>query len=156
MPDKPSSEQLRHEAEKLRDTATDLMEHAALLIAKSIELEKFNRWPRQTQKEFKVGRGWCPNSALLNSALLTNFSPDTLTSRDPRRARAHGYSLRAHCQGKRSREIHAPDSGTQRITGGQRTTAWSQRQIDPVACQPVKWSKLHRTRRQFEDIISLL
>jgi hypothetical protein len=41
MPDKPSSEQLRHEAEKLRDTATDLMEHAALLIAKSIELEKF-------------------------------------------------------------------------------------------------------------------
>ena len=72
MPDKPSSEQLRHEAEKLRDTATDLMEHAALLIAKSIELEKFNRWPRQTQKEFKVGRGWCPNSALLNSAFVVH------------------------------------------------------------------------------------
>jgi|HubBroStandDraft_1064217.scaffolds.fasta_scaffold336918_1 hypothetical protein len=40
MPDKPTSEQLRREAEKLRETATDLMEHAALLITKSVELEK--------------------------------------------------------------------------------------------------------------------
>jgi hypothetical protein len=40
MPDKPTFEQLRREAEKLRETATDLMEHAALLIMKSVELEK--------------------------------------------------------------------------------------------------------------------
>ncbi len=40
MPDKPRSEELRREAEKLRETATDLMEHAALLITKSVELEK--------------------------------------------------------------------------------------------------------------------
>jgi hypothetical protein len=38
--DKPSSEQLRSEAEKLRATAVELMEHAATLIAKSAELEK--------------------------------------------------------------------------------------------------------------------
>jgi hypothetical protein len=35
-----TSEQLRREAEKLRETATDLMEHAALLISKSAEFEK--------------------------------------------------------------------------------------------------------------------
>ena len=40
MPDKPSSEQLRREAEKLRETAVDLMEHAALLIEKSADLER--------------------------------------------------------------------------------------------------------------------
>lgn len=40
MPDKATSEQLRREAEKLRETAVDLMEHAALLIAQSVELEK--------------------------------------------------------------------------------------------------------------------
>jgi hypothetical protein len=40
MPDKPTSEQIRREAEALRETATDLMEHAALLITKSVELEK--------------------------------------------------------------------------------------------------------------------
>ena len=37
---KPTSEQIRREAEKLRETAIDLMDHAALLIAKSVELEK--------------------------------------------------------------------------------------------------------------------
>ncbi len=41
VPDKKStSEQLRGEAEKLRETATELMEYAALLIGKSVELEK--------------------------------------------------------------------------------------------------------------------
>jgi hypothetical protein len=40
VPDKSTSEQLRREAEKLRETAVDLMEHAALLIAQSAELEK--------------------------------------------------------------------------------------------------------------------
>jgi hypothetical protein len=40
MPDKPTSEQLRREAENLRETAVDLMEHAALLIEKSADLEK--------------------------------------------------------------------------------------------------------------------
>jgi hypothetical protein len=37
---KPSGEELRREAEQLRETATDLMEHAALLISKSVEFEK--------------------------------------------------------------------------------------------------------------------
>jgi len=40
VPNNPISEQLRREAEKLRETATDLLEHAALLIAKSVELER--------------------------------------------------------------------------------------------------------------------
>jgi hypothetical protein len=40
MPDKPTSEQIRREAEKLRETAIDLMDHAVLLIGKSVELEK--------------------------------------------------------------------------------------------------------------------
>ena len=40
MVDRPTSEQLRREAEKLRETAVDLMEHAALLIEKSADLEK--------------------------------------------------------------------------------------------------------------------
>jgi hypothetical protein len=40
MSDKPTSEQIRREAEKLRKTAVDLMEHAALLIEKSPDLEK--------------------------------------------------------------------------------------------------------------------
>jgi hypothetical protein len=42
MPDKPkpTSEQLRREAEELRETAVDLMEHAALLLAKSSDLER--------------------------------------------------------------------------------------------------------------------
>jgi hypothetical protein len=40
MPEKSTPEQLRREAEELRETAVDLMEHAALLIAKSAELER--------------------------------------------------------------------------------------------------------------------
>jgi hypothetical protein len=40
MVEKSTSEQLRLEAQKLRETAVDLMEHAALLIAKSAEFEK--------------------------------------------------------------------------------------------------------------------
>jgi predicted HTH domain antitoxin len=40
IPDKPTSKKLRREAEKLRETAIDLMEHAALVIAQSVELEK--------------------------------------------------------------------------------------------------------------------
>jgi len=40
VPDGPTSEQIRREAEKLRDIAVELMEHAATLIAKSAELEK--------------------------------------------------------------------------------------------------------------------
>jgi hypothetical protein len=40
MPDKPTSEQIRRVAEKLRETAVDLMKHAAILIEKSVDLEK--------------------------------------------------------------------------------------------------------------------
>ena len=40
VPDKPTSEQIRLEAEKLRDTAVKLIEHAATLIARAAELEK--------------------------------------------------------------------------------------------------------------------
>jgi hypothetical protein len=40
MPDKPTSEEIRREAEKLRETAVDLMEHAALRIEKSADLER--------------------------------------------------------------------------------------------------------------------
>jgi hypothetical protein len=35
-----SCERLCREAAELRETAVDMMEHAALLIAKSVELEK--------------------------------------------------------------------------------------------------------------------
>ena len=38
--DKPTSEQLRYEAERLRATADKLIEYAAMLMAKSAELEK--------------------------------------------------------------------------------------------------------------------
>jgi hypothetical protein len=38
--DKPTSEELRREADKLRETATKLMEYAATLIARSADLEK--------------------------------------------------------------------------------------------------------------------
>jgi hypothetical protein len=34
-----ASEQLRRESQELRDVAVDLMEHAALLINKSVELD---------------------------------------------------------------------------------------------------------------------
>jgi hypothetical protein len=40
VPQKPTSEEIRREAEKLRETAVDLMDHAMLLISKSVELEK--------------------------------------------------------------------------------------------------------------------
>jgi hypothetical protein len=40
VPDKPTSEQIRREAEKLLATATKLIEHAKTLIEKSAELEK--------------------------------------------------------------------------------------------------------------------
>jgi hypothetical protein len=40
MTENSSSAQLRQEAEKLRETDVDLIEHAALLISKSADLEK--------------------------------------------------------------------------------------------------------------------
>jgi hypothetical protein len=40
MPDKPTSEQIRLEAVKLRGMATQLMEQSVALIAKAVELEK--------------------------------------------------------------------------------------------------------------------
>jgi hypothetical protein len=40
LKDKPTSEQIRLEAEKLRDTAVKLLEHAATLMTKATELEK--------------------------------------------------------------------------------------------------------------------
>jgi hypothetical protein len=40
VPDTPTSEQIRLEAEKLRDTAVKLIEYAATLIAMATELEK--------------------------------------------------------------------------------------------------------------------
>jgi hypothetical protein len=40
MPKSENSEQLRREANELCETAIDLMEHAALLISRSIELDK--------------------------------------------------------------------------------------------------------------------
>jgi hypothetical protein len=39
VPEKPTSEQIRREAETLRQTAIKLMEHAAVLIEKSAQLE---------------------------------------------------------------------------------------------------------------------
>jgi hypothetical protein len=39
MEKETASEQLRREAQKLRETAIELMEHATLLISKSNELE---------------------------------------------------------------------------------------------------------------------
>jgi predicted HTH domain antitoxin len=39
VPDKPTSEQIRREAETLRQTAIKLIEHAAVLIEKSAQLE---------------------------------------------------------------------------------------------------------------------
>jgi hypothetical protein len=39
VPEKPTSEQIRREAETLRQTAIKLMEHAAMLIKKSAQLE---------------------------------------------------------------------------------------------------------------------
>ena len=43
------SEELRREAQKLRETAIDLMEHAALLITKSVDLDK--QIAKNTKKE---------------------------------------------------------------------------------------------------------
>jgi predicted HTH domain antitoxin len=40
MPDKPTSEQIRRESDELREIAVKLMEHAATLIARAVELEK--------------------------------------------------------------------------------------------------------------------
>ena len=40
MKEKPTSEQIRQEAEQLRATATKLMDHAKILIKRSAELEK--------------------------------------------------------------------------------------------------------------------
>jgi hypothetical protein len=40
VPDKPTYEQIRREAETLRQTAIKLMEHAAVLIEKSAQLEQ--------------------------------------------------------------------------------------------------------------------
>jgi hypothetical protein len=39
VPGKPNSEQIRREAETLRQTAIKLIEHAAVLIEKSAQLE---------------------------------------------------------------------------------------------------------------------
>jgi hypothetical protein len=40
VPDKPTSKEIRREAEKVRATATKLIEHAKTLIERSAELEK--------------------------------------------------------------------------------------------------------------------
>jgi hypothetical protein len=54
VPDKPTSEQIRLEAEMLRETAVKLMEHAATLIAKSAEFEKqVSRLKRDNPKQSK-------------------------------------------------------------------------------------------------------
>jgi hypothetical protein len=54
VPGKPTSEQLRREPEKLRETAAKLMEHAETLIAKSAELEK--RISRQNLENSALGK----------------------------------------------------------------------------------------------------
>jgi hypothetical protein len=46
------SERLRREARELRETAVELMEHASLLITKSVELDK-----QITKNEKSQGRG---------------------------------------------------------------------------------------------------
>jgi hypothetical protein len=54
VPDKPTSEQIRREAEKLRETAIKLIEHAKTLIEKSAELEKqVSSRNRDTAKQSK-------------------------------------------------------------------------------------------------------
>jgi hypothetical protein len=50
MENESASEKLRHEAQKLREMALELMEHAALLISKSNELET------KIQKRAKGGK----------------------------------------------------------------------------------------------------
>jgi hypothetical protein len=51
--DKPTSEQLRLEAERLRTTADKLIEYADTLIAKSAELEKEISRPKHNPKQSK-------------------------------------------------------------------------------------------------------
>jgi hypothetical protein len=70
-----TSEQLRREAQKLRETAIDLMEYAARLINKSIDLDNeiaknakktqgLVKWPRRDtftllwKPEERLNRGW--------------------------------------------------------------------------------------------------
>jgi hypothetical protein len=50
----PTSEQLRREAENLRETATDLMEHAALLILRSVELGEADTGPQHFKAREEV------------------------------------------------------------------------------------------------------
>jgi hypothetical protein len=54
VPDKPTSEQIRREVEKLRDTAIELIEHAKTLIEKSVETGK---------AKFPTGIVTAPNGA---------------------------------------------------------------------------------------------
>jgi peptidoglycan hydrolase CwlO-like protein len=50
--DKPTSEQLRREVEKLRAAAVELKKHAATLLAESAELEKqISRLKRDTKNQ---------------------------------------------------------------------------------------------------------
>jgi hypothetical protein len=53
VPDKTTSEQLRLEAEQLRATAIELMEHAAVRIEKSAQLEKQISLSRNNSKQRK-------------------------------------------------------------------------------------------------------
>jgi hypothetical protein len=39
-PDETASDKLRRESQELRETALDMIEHAALLIAKSVQIDK--------------------------------------------------------------------------------------------------------------------
>jgi hypothetical protein len=65
VPEKPTSEQIRLEAEKLRDTEVSLIEHAATLIARAAELQKQVsglkvRQSQPKQEAMTVGKGNCP------------------------------------------------------------------------------------------------
>jgi hypothetical protein len=57
--------------EKLRETATDLMEHAALLITKSVELEKLIAGKDKPKKIFKIAH-YQSTVSRLPSALRQN------------------------------------------------------------------------------------
>lgn len=54
--DESVSERLQRESQQLRDAAIDLMEHAALLITKSVEIDKqIVKLPSPRRNGYKVG-----------------------------------------------------------------------------------------------------
>ncbi len=71
MPERPTSEQLRLEAEKLRDTAVKLVQHAATLISRAGELEKqIARLDPRPEKEKTLVTTYAERSRCSSLAML--------------------------------------------------------------------------------------